>query len=120
LDCRATKLKHKSPVKLKQVRLFNALFKSETPDSNPNGYIADINPDSEECYNNALIETRFHEIRKNSPWRENEGGVVEEKGRPETVRFQAMRTGYFCLDCDSTEEEFILNRTVGLKQDAGF
>jgi glutaminyl-tRNA synthetase len=67
-----------------------------------------------------LIEIGFHEIRKNSPWRENEGGVPEERGRPETVRFQAMRNGYFALDADSTEEEFVLNRIVGLKQDAGF
>ena len=116
----ASSPKHGSPVKLKQVRLFNPLFKSENPDSNPDGFIADINPHSEECIEGALIEIGFHEIRKNSPWRENEGGVPEVKGRPETVRFQAMRTGYFCMDCDSTEEEFVLNRTVGLKQDAGF
>ena len=116
----ASSPKHDSPVKLKQVRLFNPLFKSDNPDSNPDGVLADINPNSEECYDNALIDVGFHEIRKNSPWRENEGGVTEERGRPETMRFQAMRTGYFCLDSDSTETEFILNRTVGLKQDAGF
>jgi glutaminyl-tRNA synthetase len=112
--------KHESPVKLKEVRLVNSLFKSENPESNPDGYLADISPHSEECYENAIIEVGFHEIRKNSPWRENEGGVAEVKGRPETVRFQAMRTGYFCMDCDSKEEEFVLNRIVGLKQDAGF
>lgn len=116
----ASSPKHMSPVHLKQVRLFNPLFKSENPDSNPEGFLADITPSSEECLDNALIEIGFHEIRKNSPWRENEGGVPEERGRPETVRFQAMRTGYFCLDPDSTETEFVLNRTVGLKQDAGF
>jgi len=112
--------KHNSPVKLKQVRLFNPLFKSDNPSANPEGYIADIAPHSEVCYDNAVIETGFHELRKNSPWRENEGGVPEKKGAPETVRFQAMRTGYFCLDSDSTENEFVLNRIVGLKQDAGF
>jgi glutaminyl-tRNA synthetase len=111
---------HSSPVKLKQVRLFKQLFKSEIPDSNPGGYLADLDPHSEECYDNAVIEIGFQEIRKNSPWRENEGGVPEVKGRPETVRFQAMRTGYFCMDKDSTEDEIILNRIVGLKQDAGF
>jgi glutaminyl-tRNA synthetase len=116
----ASSPKHRSPVKLKEVRLFNPLFKSENPDSNPKGFIADISPHSEECHQGALIEIGFHEIRKNSPWRENEGGVMEVRGRPETVRFQAMRTGYFCLDCDSTGEEFVLNRIVGLKQDAGF
>jgi len=116
----AESAKHESPVKLKQVRLFNALFKSDNPDANPGGFIADLNPQSEECYDNALIEVGFHEIRKNSPWRENEGGVREERGRPETVRFQAMRTGYFAMDSDRKEGEWILNRIVGLKQDAGF
>jgi glutaminyl-tRNA synthetase len=100
--------------------LFKQLFKSESPDSNPGGFLADLNPHSEECQNNAIIDIGFHEIRRNSPWRENEGGVKEEKGRPETIRFQAMRTGYFCLDKDSSEDEFVLNRIVGLRQDAGF
>jgi glutaminyl-tRNA synthetase len=30
-------------------------------------------------------------------------------------RFQFMRTGYFCLDADATEEKLIFNRTVTLK-----
>jgi glutaminyl-tRNA synthetase len=112
--------KHASQVKFKQVRLFNPLFKSDNPESNPNGFLTDLALNSEECYDNALIEVGFHEIRKNSPWRKNEGGVAEERGRPETVRFQAMRMGYFCLDSESTEEEYVLNRIVGLKQDVGF
>jgi glutaminyl-tRNA synthetase len=112
--------KDNSPIPLKQVRLFNPLFKSDNPDSNSAGFLADLSTHSEECYDHAVIEVGFHEIRKNSPWRENEGGVVEERGRPETVRFQAMRTGYFCMDSDSTASEFILNRIVGLKQDAWF
>jgi glutaminyl-tRNA synthetase len=111
---------HDSPVKLKEVRVFGQLFKSEHPESHPEGFLADLNPNSEECYRDAIIETGFHEIRKKSPWRENEGGVIEKKGRPETVRFQAMRTGYFCLDSDSTEEAFVLNRAIALKQDTGF
>jgi glutaminyl-tRNA synthetase len=111
---------HCSPVPLKEVRVFNPLFKSDNPSANANGYLADVTPNSEECYRNAVIEIGFHEIRKNSPWRENEGGVQEEKGRPETVRFQAMRTGYFCLDSDTKGDDFVLNRIVGLKQDAGF
>ena len=78
--------------------MFNPLFKSDNPDSNPGGFLADLSSTSEECFNNTLIEVGFHEIRKNSPWRENEGGVTEERGLPERVRFQAMRTGYFCLD----------------------
>ena len=116
----ASSPEHNSPVKLKQVRLFNPLFKSDNPAANPGGYLVDIAPNSEVCLENAVIEIGFNEIRKNSPWRENEGGVPEKKGDPETVRFQAMRNGYFCLDKDSTEEEFILNRIVELKQDAGF
>ena len=30
-------------------------------------------------------------------------------------RYQFLRTGYFCLDKDSTAEKMVFNRTVGLK-----
>lgn len=38
---------------------------------------------------------------------------------PESVRFQATRVGYFCVDKTSTPEKIVLNRIVALKEDAG-
>lgn len=108
-----------SPVKLDEVRIFKALFKSDNPLANPDGYLADINPDSEEIITNAIIEPGFHEVKQKSPWKlpgqEDILSGKEAKWAPETVRFQALRVGYFCMDSDSKDDNVILNRIVSLK-----
>lgn len=125
-DCPAKQ----SPVRLGQVRLFNQLFKSENPSAHPDGFLADINPDSETVLSGALIETGFWEVKEKSPWKpvaaageavSKEEQVLEgheTKGEPESVRFQALRVGYFCMDKDSTKESIVLNRIVTLKEDS--
>lgn len=120
-----------SPVRLGQVRLFNQLFKSENPSAHPDGFLADINPASETVLSGALIETGFWEVKEKSPWKPSLGAGGEEvskeeqvleghetKGEPESVRFQALRVGYFCMDKDSTKESIVLNRIVTLKEDS--
>ena len=111
---------HNSPIKV-EVRSFNSLFKSENPDAAEGGFMKDINPNSEEIYPNAMIETGFNEIRSRAPWPEEEGekGVTNQDAGFETVRFQGMRVAYFAMDKDSTEEKPVLNRIVGLKEDSG-
>ena len=47
------------------------------------------------------------------------GAVKPTAPGPETVRFQGMRMGYFCMDKDTTEESLVLNRIVSLKEDSG-
>ena len=89
-----------------------------------------------------MIEIGFEEIRNRAPWPaeagekginhrgENEtqvngdGGRGEQRldshsPRPETIRFQGMRMGYFCVDRDSNGDGIVLNRIVSLKEDAG-
>ena len=130
--------KHKSPVKA-EVRVFNSLFKSEDPDAHPDGFMADVNPNSQEIFPNAVCEIGLHEVRHKAPWPAEAGekgvsmneGVeeasAEEKEEttakveigPETVRFQGMRVAYFAMDRDSTEDKVVLNRIVGLKEDSG-
>ena len=102
-----------------------------------------LNPTSLTTYPNAVLETGFHEIRKRAPWPAKEGEKKREKKkknntsdndadveaavRPETVRFQGMRVGYFAVDRDgwSAAEagdgggKVVLNRIVSLKEDAG-
>ncbi|QPG76822.1 hypothetical protein FOA43_004216 [Brettanomyces nanus] len=113
--------KQKSPVKVSEVRIYNQLFKSENPASNPAGFLADINKDSEEVIKGALLEPAFEEVKERSPYNmpfsDPQFSIEEEKG-PETVRFQAVRVGYFCLDKESTSEKLILNRVVTLKEDS--
>lgn len=112
--------KDKSPIKV-EVRSFNPLFKSENPDAAEGGFMKDINPNSEEIYPHAMIETGLSEIRNRAPWPE-EGGekkVANKDAGLETVRFQGMRVAYFTMDRDSTSEKPVLNRIVSLKEDSG-
>lgn len=111
---------HSSPIKA-EVRIFNPLFKSENPEAAEGGYLNDINPASEEFYPNAMIETGLEEIKKRAPWPEEEGEKDVKKGEAgwETVRFQGLRVGYFCMDRDSEGDKVVLNRIVSLKEDAG-
>ncbi|KAF7886132.1 hypothetical protein EAF00_010235 [Botryotinia globosa] len=102
-----------------EVRIFNSLFKSEKPDDAEGGFLNDINPDSEEVWPNAVIESGFDEVRKRAPWPEAAGESELGKGGPESVRFQAMRVAYMAMDSDSTDDKIILNRIVSLKEDAG-
>lgn len=103
-----------------EVRVFQPLFKSDNPDAVEPSFMADLREDSLKLYPNAVAELGLKEIRERAPWPEEAG---EKKGLAgfESVRFQAMRTGYFCLDKDTDEAsgKIVLNRIVGLKEDTG-
>ncbi|KAL8870068.1 MAG: hypothetical protein Q9174_003801 [Haloplaca sp. 1 TL-2023] len=123
---------HKSPIKA-TVRAFNPLFKSSNPAAHPDGFLSDINLNSEQIFPDAMIETGFEEIRRRAPWPAEAGekqlvdpGETAPAERtenvnpgPETIRFQGMRVAYFCVDRETTEENLILNRIVTLKEDVG-
>lgn len=102
-----------------EVRIHNALFKSERPDDVEGGFLKDINPNSEEIWPHAMIESGFEEVKRRAPWPEAAGESELGKGGKESVRFQAMRVAYMAMDSDSTEEKPIFNRIVSLKEDAG-
>lgn len=117
---------HHSPIKA-EARVFNQLFKSENPDSVKPDFMADINEHSLQLYPNAMVEVGLDDIRRRAPWPAEAGekglgdGKVGEANVAglETVRFQAMRVGYFCLDKDTTSDKVVLNRIVSLKEDSG-
>lgn len=110
--------KHNSPIKA-EVRIFNPLFKSLHPDDVEGGFLNDINPDSEEIFPNAVMEVGFNEISQNAPWPKDEHVVPRLHSGNWDVRFQGLRVAYFAVDSESTAEKVILNKTVGLKEDAG-
>lgn len=110
----------KSPVRIEETRIHNPLFKSENPSAHPEGYLKDINPDSEIVCKNSIVEHNFHTILEKSPWevesvKKSEFYVKEDPRSKEVCRFQAMRTGYFTLDKDSENNKIVLNRIVTLK-----
>ncbi|MBN2824666.1 MAG: glutamine--tRNA ligase/YqeY domain fusion protein [Campylobacterales bacterium] len=79
-----------------EVRLYDRLFKDETPQG-----LEDINPDSLKIVKNALIEP----------------AVITQK--PD-VRFQFERLGYFYADpIDYSDEHPVFNKIVGLKDSWG-
>ncbi|SCU80814.1 LADA_0B09670g1_1 [Lachancea dasiensis] len=111
---------YSSPVRITETRVYNQLFKSENPSSHPEGYLHDINPDSEVVFERSVVEHNFNYVMQRSPWvvdstKQSEFYVEEEQGRKEVCRFQAMRVGYFTLDKDTEQDKIVLNRIVSLK-----
>jgi glutaminyl-tRNA synthetase len=78
-----------------EVRLYDRLFKSETPDD-AGDYRADLNPASLEVVNACKIEP-------------------SAAAAPAGARYQFERLGYFCVDLTSRPGAPIFNRTVSLK-----
>jgi len=81
-----------------EIRLFERLFTVPEPDNAEEGktFLDYINPNSLTVVNG---------------WVEN--SINKEKS---AKYYQFERTGYFCLDKDSTDEKLVFNKTVGLKQ----
>ncbi|KAJ8394750.1 hypothetical protein AAFF_G00041050 [Aldrovandia affinis] len=86
-----------------EVRLYERLFLHKNPEDVsevPGGFLSDINPDSMQVIDSALVDR----------------SVLGSKAFD---KFQFERIGYFSVDPDSTEERMVFNRTVTLKEDPG-
>jgi len=78
-----------------EVRLYDRLFKSETPGESSD-YREDLNPSSLEVSRGAKLEP---------------SAAAAAAG----TRYQFERLGYFCVDPDSRPGAPVFNRTVSLK-----
>jgi glutaminyl-tRNA synthetase len=78
-----------------EVRLYDHLFSRPDPGADGN-FLDDLNPDSVEAIENALLEPSV-------------------AAAPPGDRLQLERLGYFCIDPDSIAERPVLNRTVTLR-----
>ncbi|MCR9075473.1 MAG: glutamine--tRNA ligase/YqeY domain fusion protein [bacterium] len=87
-----------------EVRQFDRLYMSERPGKKSGDHLDDLNPDSLEVLEGALVEPTIATKTPDEP--EWEDGIR---------RFQFERQGYFCLDPDSTPGKPVFNRTVTLK-----
>jgi glutaminyl-tRNA synthetase len=79
-----------------EVRLYDRLFVSESPEADDHDPFDDLNPQSLDAITGAKVEPSLAE------------------SQPGT-RFQFERQGYFCVDLDSRPGAPIFNRTVTLK-----
>ena len=80
------------------VRLYGNLFSKPNPESNVEGegFLDHLNPNSCEVLDRVIVEPSVEDA-------------------PAGTRYQFERTGYFCVDPDSTPGHLVFNRTVGLK-----
>lgn len=78
-----------------EVRLYDRLFNTEDMGAIEDDFKNHLNPDS---------------LKIQKAWVEPE----LKKAKPDD-RFQFMRTGYFCLDKESTSDKLVFNRTVTLR-----
>lgn len=80
-----------------EVRLFDRLFSVPEPDDVEEGhsFLENLNPDSLKVVN-AYVEPSFIDTKP-------------------LAKYQFERTGYFCIDKDSTPDHLVFNRTVSLK-----
>lgn len=102
-------------------REYNALFTVSDPnelDFKEGGYAKHLNPDSEVSYEDAVVEKEGLEALMAGEARH------EEHATDSIVRFQAYRTGYFCIDPERKGEipsvsygRITLNRIVPLRED---
>ncbi len=81
-----------------EVRLYDRLFHVESPTNVPEGqdWKQNLNPDSLEVLTDCRVEPAL-------------------AGAESGTRLQFERTGYFCVDPDSTAERLVFNRTVPLR-----
>jgi glutaminyl-tRNA synthetase len=79
-----------------EVRLYDRLFTDETPGAGDTDFLTQINPNALEVRTGCKLEPSLA------------AAVAGD-------RFQFERTGYFCVDPDSTPSHPVFNRTVTLK-----
>ncbi|WP_316830536.1 glutamine--tRNA ligase/YqeY domain fusion protein [Pedobacter aquatilis] len=82
--------------KTAEIRLYERLFTSETPDAEEGDFKDYLNRESLVVLPNAYIEPALADADLES-------------------RYQFIRKGYFCLDRDSSADKLVFNRTVTLK-----
>ena len=90
------------------VRLFDRLFSAERPGKATDDHHDDLNPDSLEVLETAVIEPSW---QTTDAEREAGTGVWNDG----IERFQFERQGYFCLDEGRSGERAVFNRTATLK-----
>ncbi|KAI8069625.1 tRNA synthetases class I, catalytic domain-containing protein [Gongronella butleri] len=115
-----------SPVRFDEVRVYEPLFHHDNPEKVEGGYLKDMNENSLTTIKGAIATVGFYD--QVADWVKKTGGKDKE-----SMRWQFVRTGYFCFDWDTEFDlelakqgkikealrRTVINRTVTLKEDAG-
>ncbi|OCL01609.1 glutaminyl-tRNA synthetase [Glonium stellatum] len=94
-------------------RQYNPLFKTDSPNSldwKEGGWAEDLNPNSEVVFKDAIVEKGLEDLIKAR-------SLHPSHASDDLVRFQALRTGYFCVDPDTDGKKAVLNQIVSLRED---
>jgi len=94
-------------------RQYHSLFKTDSPNSldwKEGGWADDLNPDSEVVFKTAVIEKGLDDLVKLH-------SLHPSRASDDLVRFQALRTGYFCIDPETDGDTIVLNQIVSLRED---
>ena len=78
------------------MRLYDRLFKAESPGEEGDDFLKDLNP--------GVVRGRAGPRR-----------AERSRDAPAGERVQFERVGYFCVDADSKPGALVFNRTIGLK-----
>ena len=79
-----------------EVRIYDPLFEVENPEAGGDDFIQHINPNSLNLISSAKLEPALQKACNSVP-------------------YQFLRNGYFCLDKESSPNKLIFNRTVSLR-----
>lgn len=116
---------HGSPAWIDEVRIYETLFHHSNPMDKtlvPGGWLSDLNADSLHIIKGAAVEVGLWD--QLDRWIRATGGKDKE-----SMRWQFVRIGYFCVDADSeivieegkgakeAVKRLVVNRTVTLKED---
>lgn len=106
-------------------RQYNRLFLSEEPnglDWKTGGWAKDLNPNSLVEFPNARIEKSVEALIAAPSSVPQTPATTDGKIAAVTdsiIRFQAVRTAYFCADPEKVDGKLVFNQIVALKEDAG-
>lgn len=83
-----------------EVRLYNHLFVTPSPDDVPDGsdFKVNLNPNSLESLTSCKVEPNLKSAKPGD-------------------KYQFLRMGYFCVDADSSNQKLVFNRTVTLQDE---
>lgn len=101
------------------INQFDRLFLTEEPGKDSGDYLADLNPDSLQVLDVAVIEPSVVEDTRAKLLGIEQASQEGMKIYPSSLAYQFERCGYYALDASATPEHLVFNRVVTLRDTWG-